>query len=160
MKKKISEIITNIFKYDLKISEALIREGRVIVNNEKIIIPSLKFEETDVDIRFINMKLPYVSRGAYKLLEAIEKFNIDLTDKICLDIGSSTGGFVDVMLRHGAKKVYAVDCGTNQLAYELRINDKVVVYEKTNLKNLKKEMFLENIEFVSCDVSLDRKSVV
>ncbi|KGF61646.1 TlyA family RNA methyltransferase [Metamycoplasma hominis] len=153
MKKKISEIITNIFKYDLKISEALIREGRVIVNNEKIIIPSLKFEETDVDIRFINLKLPYVSRGAYKLLEAIEKFNIDLTDKICLDIGSSTGGFVDVMLRHCAKKVYAVDCGTNQLAYELRINDKVVVYEKTNLKNLKKEMFLENIEFVSCDVS-------
>ncbi|TPE57074.1 TlyA family RNA methyltransferase [[Mycoplasma] falconis] len=146
-------IVASIRNIDIKLAQALIREGKVIVNGDKVILPSLKFNLETIKIDFVGLDKQYVSRGAYKLLEAIQLFNIDLKNKVCLDIGSSTGGFVQVMLEAEANKVYAVDSGTNQLDYSLRINEKVKVYEQTNLKNLQLDMFDEKIDFVSCDVS-------
>ncbi|AXE60883.1 TlyA family rRNA (cytidine-2'-O)-methyltransferase [[Mycoplasma] phocae] len=153
MKKTILEILVSKNKIAQKEAEFLIREGKVIVNGDKILLPTLKFDENKIEIIIKNFKKEYVSRGAYKLLAAIDQFSLDITNKICVDIGSSTGGFVDVLLKCHAKKVYAIDSGTNQLDYSLRINPNVSVHEKTNLKNLEKSMFDEIIDFITCDVS-------
>lgn len=102
-----------------------------------------------------NSKLmKYVGRGAFKLEKALKSFNIDLTDKVCLDIGSSTGGFTDVALQSGAKRVYALDVGYNQLAWRLRQDERVVVMERVNFRYSKPEDFTEGIpEFAMTDVS-------
>lgn len=105
--------------------------------------------------------MPYVSRGGFKLEGAIKEFQIDLKDKICIDMGASTGGFVDCMLQNGAKMVYAVDVGYNQLAWKLREDKRVIVREKTNVKNctfsdIFKKDSLEKSEmpvFMSMDLS-------
>ena len=137
--------------YSNKEALGLIMSGNVLVNEEIIIKGSTKIKETDV-IR-IKSKKKWVSRGSYKLLEAIEKFNLDLTNKICLDVGASTGGFTQVLLSKGAKKIYSLDSGTNQLDFSLRQNEKVVSLEKTNLKSINDDMFEEKIDFICCDVS-------
>lgn len=137
--------------YSNKEALGLIMSGNVLVNEEIIIKGSTKIKETDV-IR-IKSKKKWVSRGSYKLLEAIEKFNLDLTNKICLDVGASTGGFTQVLLSKGAKKIYSLDSGTNQLDFTLRQNEKVVSLEKTNLKSINDDMFEEKIDFICCDVS-------
>lgn len=137
--------------YSNKEALGLIMSGNVLVNEEIIIKGSTKIKETDV-IR-IKSKKKWVSRGSYKLLEAIEKFNLDLTNKICLDVGASTGGFTQVLLTNGVKKVYALDSGTNQLDFTLRQNEKVISLEKTNLKSINDDMFEEKIDFICCDVS-------
>lgn len=137
--------------YSNKEALGLIMSGNVLVNEEIIIKGSTKIKETDV-IR-IKSKKKWVSRGSYKLLEAIEKFNLNLIDKICLDVGASTGGFTQVLLTNGVKKVYALDSGTNQLDFTLRQNEKVVSLEKTNLKSINDDMFEEKIDFICCDVS-------
>lgn len=137
--------------YSNKESLGLIMSGNVLVNEEIVIKGSTKIKENDV-IRIKNKK-KWVSRGSYKLLEAIEKFNLDLTNKICLDVGASTGGFTQVLLSKGAKKIYSLDSGTNQLDFTLRQNEKVVSLEKTNLKSINDDMFQEKIDFICCDVS-------
>ena len=137
--------------YSNKESLGLIMSGNVLVNEEIVIKGSTKIKENDV-IRIKNKK-KWVSRGSYKLLEAIEKFNLDLTNKICLDVGASTGGFTQVLLSKGAKKIYSLDSGTNQLDFSLRQNEKVVSLEKTNLKSINDDMFEEKIDFICCDVS-------
>ncbi|MBR3571144.1 MAG: TlyA family RNA methyltransferase, partial [Mycoplasmataceae bacterium] len=137
--------------YSNKESLGLIMSGNVLVNEEIVIKGSTKIKENDV-IRIKNKK-KWVSRGSYKLLEAIEKFNLDLTNKICLDVGASTGGFTQVLLSKGAKKIYSLDSGTNQLDFTLRQNEKVVSLEKTNLKSINDDMFEEKIDFICCDVS-------
>ena len=137
--------------YSNKESLGLIMSGNVLVNEEIVIKGSTKIKENDV-IRIKNKK-KWVSRGSYKLLEAIEKFNLDLTNKICLDVGASTGGFTQVLLTNGVKKVYALDSGTNQLDFTLRQNEKVISLEKTNLKSINDDMFEEKIDFICCDVS-------
>lgn len=137
--------------YSNKESLGLIMSGNVLVNEEIVIKGSTKIKENDV-IRIKNKK-KWVSRGSYKLLEAIEKFNLDLTNKICLDVGSSTGGFTQVLLSKSAKKIYSLDSGTNQLDFTLRQNEKVVCLEKTNLKSINDDMFEEKIDFICCDVS-------
>lgn len=137
--------------YSNKESLGLIMSGNVLVNEEIVIKGSTKIKENDV-IRIKNKK-KWVSRGSYKLLEAIEKFNLDLTNKICLDVGASTGGFTQVLLSKGAKKIYSLDSGTNQLDFTLRQNEKVVSLEKTNLKSINDDMFDEKIDFICCDVS-------
>lgn len=137
--------------YSNKESLGLIMSGNVLVNEEIVIKGSTKIKENDV-IRIKNKK-KWVSRGSYKLLEAIEKFNLDLINKICLDVGASTGGFTQVLLSKGAKKIYSLDSGTNQLDFTLRQNEKVVSLEKTNLKSINDDMFEEKIDFICCDVS-------
>ena len=95
----------------------------------------------------------YVSRGGLKLEHAIDSFNIDCTDRICIDIGASTGGFTDCMLQHGAKKVYAVEVGYGQLDYRMRIDERVISMERTNARFLDENSFPEKIEFAASDVS-------
>ena len=132
-------------------AERIIMSGIVKVNDVVVFIPSEKLKETDV-IVFKKTK-EWVSRGAYKLLAAIEQFNMDFNNKVVLDIGSSTGGFTEVSLKNGAEHVYSLDVGTNQLAYKIRASEKVTALEKTNLKTITKEMFDKNIDIVVTDVS-------
>ena len=106
----------------------------------------------DADIHVKGDTCPYVSRGGLKLEKSIKTWNLDLEGAVCMDIGSSTGGFTDCMLQNGASKVYALDVGTNQLAYSLRVDPRVVVMEKTNIRDLDTDSF-EKLDFISIDVS-------
>ena len=96
---------------------------------------------------------PYVSRGGLKLEKALHDFPITVSGKICLDIGASTGGFTHCMLLNGAKKVYAVDVGHGQLAWQIRNDERVVCMERTNFRYITPEEIAEEIRFASCDVS-------
>lgn len=129
----------------------IIQSGKVHVNNVEEIVPSIRVKDEDNII--IKEQKKWVSRGADKLLAAVEIFGIDLKNKVVLDIGSSTGGFTQVSLAEGAAKVFSVDVGTNQLDYKLRVNPRVVVMEKTNVKDLTEDMFNIPIEWVVTDVS-------
>ena len=103
--------------------------------------------------------MPFVSRGGFKLNKAIEVFGLDLTGKIAADIGASTGGFTDCMLQHGAVKVYAIDVGYGQLAWKLRQDSRVINMERTNIRNVTKDMIEDELDFASIDVafiSLDK----
>jgi 23S rRNA (cytidine1920-2'-O)/16S rRNA (cytidine1409-2'-O)-methyltransferase len=102
---------------------------------------------------FLKQKEKYVSRGGLKIEGAHQEFHFDLTRAICLDIGSSTGGFTDFMLQHGAAKVYAVDCGTNQLHYKLRTDPRVVVMENTNARYITPDDIPDPADFCSIDTS-------
>ena len=96
---------------------------------------------------------PWVSRGGIKLAHGLEHFGFDVTGAVGLDVGSSTGGFTDVLLTNGAGKVYAVDVGTNQLAWKLRRDPRVVVLERTNARYLTSEQIPEAVDVVTCDAS-------
>ena len=111
-------------------AKAAIMAGMVYVNGERADKPGASYSE-DCNIEIKGKPIPYVSRGGLKLEKAISEFGIDLKDLVCVDVGASTGGFTDVMLKNGAKKVYAVDLGYGQLAWELRNNPKVVCMERT-----------------------------
>ncbi|MCL2155483.1 MAG: TlyA family RNA methyltransferase [Leptospirales bacterium] len=126
--------------------------GWVKVNGETLCDPSKKITGTE-EIVIERPKGIFVSRGGDKLIHAIKEFNIDLTGQVTLDLGASTGGFTDCMLKMGASKVYAVDVGYNQIDYTLRINPQVVVIEKTNAKDIKKETFTEKIDIFTADLS-------
>ncbi len=133
-------------------AQALIMSGIVFVNNQKADKAGTMIKETDiVEVRGKDLK--YVSRGGLKLEKAINEYGLDLTDKICMDIGASTGGFTDCMLQNGAQKVYAVDVGYGQLAWKLRSDERVKNMEKTNIRNVTVEMLDEKINFFSVDVS-------
>ncbi|ACN99200.1 TlyA family RNA methyltransferase [Sulfurihydrogenibium azorense] len=132
-------------------AQALIMSGVVFVNNQKIDKPGTKIP-TDANIH-IKEKIPYVSRGGFKLEKGIKVFNLDVKDKVCLDIGSSTGGFTDCLLQNGAKKVYAVDVGKNQLHEKLRSDPRVVSIEEFNARYLSKKEIPEEIDIVVADVS-------
>jgi len=115
-------------------AQAMILSGEVKVNGETIRKSGAIIDftpETKIEIK----TMPYVSRGGLKLEGAIKAFGIDLKDRVCLDCGASTGGFTDCMLQNGAKKVYAVDVGYNQLDWKIRNDDRVKVIERTNVKN-------------------------
>ncbi len=108
--------------------------------------------DTESEIRVKGDTCPYVSRGGLKLEKSINTWNLDLKGFTCMDIGSSTGGFTDCMLQNGAEKVYALDVGTNQLDYRLRVDPRVVVMEKTNIRDVDPDTF-EKLDFISIDVS-------
>lgn len=112
-------------------------------------------QKFDVDSEFVvKEKLcPYVSRGGLKLEKAMEAWNLKLNDFVCMDMGASTGGFTDCMLQNGAAKVYAIDVGYGQLDYKLRVDERVVNMEKTNIRYLDTELIAEPIDFISIDVS-------
>ena len=133
-------------------AQALIMSGIVFVNNQKADKAGTMIKETDV-VEVRGKDLKYVSRGGLKLEKAINEYGLELTDKICMDIGASTGGFTDCMLQNGAQKVYAVDVGYGQLAWKLRSDERVVNMEKTNIRNVTAEMLDEKINFFSVDVS-------
>lgn len=132
-------------------AKAMIKNGCVFVNGKVCTRPSENVSETD-EITAVSDN-DYVGRGGVKLAKAIEYFGITLDGAVCVDIGASTGGFTDCMLRNGAKKVYSVDVGTGQLAEELIANPAVVNLEKTDIRNLPKDFFAEEINFIAVDVS-------
>ncbi len=129
-----------------------IKERRVQVNSRTITKAGYEVEESDI-VTVKKQQYSFVSRGGHKLLEAINKFKIDLSDKIVLDIGASTGGFSDCALQFQAKRVYAYDVGEGQLAEKLRNDTRVIVKEKINARYLKKEDFKDEIDFICMDVS-------
>ena len=134
-------------------AQNLIQEGKIFVNGIREDKPGTMIK-IDALIELKGEIQKYVSRGGYKLEKAIEVWNLDLNNKICMDIGSSTGGFTDCMLQNGAVKVYAIDVGTNQLDWKLRNDKRVVSLEKTNARNIDKTTVNnDKIDFVSMDVS-------
>lgn len=133
------------------IASKLIEDGKVVVND--IIVTKNNYGVSELDKVEIIENEKYVSRGAYKLLKGIEEFKPELKDKVALDIGSSTGGFTQVLLESGVRKVYCIDVGTDQLHSKIKNDKKVVVYEKTNFKDVIPSYFYEPIEFICCDVS-------
>ncbi|MDK2808293.1 MAG: rRNA (cytidine1920-2-O)/16S rRNA (cytidine1409-2-O)-methyltransferase [Clostridiales bacterium] len=133
-------------------AKAIIMAGNVFVDNQREDKPGSTFLETaQFEVKGAPMK--YVSRGGYKLEKAIAEFKVSVEGKVCMDVGSSTGGFTDCMLQNGATKVYAVDVGTNQLAWKLRQDPRVVSMEKTNIRYLTRDQIGDDIAFASIDVA-------
>lgn len=133
-------------------ARAAIMAGEVLVNEVKIEKAGTAVDST-ASIRLLGKRLPYVSRGGLKLAKAIDVFGLDLNGLVMIDIGASTGGFVDCALQHQAQKVYAVDVGHNQLAWKLRSDPRVVVLEKTNARTLTAQTIPEQADIVTADVS-------
>ncbi|MBO5095116.1 MAG: TlyA family RNA methyltransferase [Lachnospiraceae bacterium] len=134
-------------------AKAVIMAGDVFVNGQREDKAGAMFAEEKAKIEVRGEKLKYVSRGGLKLEKAMQKFHLDLTNKICMDIGASTGGFTDCMLQNGASKVYAVDVGHGQLAWKLRNDERVVCMEKTNFRYVVREDIADDLDFASVDVS-------
>ena len=133
-------------------AKALIMAGIVYVNNQKVDKAGFELKEGDV-LEVRGKTLQYVSRGGLKLEKAMQEFPITLDGKICMDVGASTGGFTDCMLQNGAVKVYSVDVGYGQLAWKLRIDERVVNLERTNFRYATREQIPDEIDFASVDVS-------
>ncbi|MCR5672701.1 MAG: TlyA family RNA methyltransferase [Lachnospiraceae bacterium] len=134
-------------------AKAIIMSGNVFVKGVREDKAGATFDENEEDIVVKENPLKYVSRGGLKLEKAMEEFPIALDGKVCIDIGSSTGGFTDCMLQNGAAKVYAVDVGHGQLAWKLRNDERVVCMEKTNFRYMTRDMIEDDIDFASADVS-------
>ena len=134
-------------------AKAVIMAGEVFVQGQREDKAGAMFDVSKVTITVKGSSLRYVSRGGLKLEKAMACFPITLEDDICMDIGSSTGGFTDCMLQNGAKKVYSVDVGHGQLAWKLRQDERVVCMEKTNFRYLTRDQIADDLDFASVDVS-------
>ncbi len=133
-------------------AKALIMEGKVFVGGSRV-SKAGAMVNIDSEIVLKENDIPYVSRGGLKLEAAMEFFNIDLSGKIVMDIGCSTGGFTDCALKKNAKKVYAIDVGYGQFDWLLRHNPKIILMERTNIRHLDKQSIPEKIDIVLIDVS-------
>jgi 23S rRNA (cytidine1920-2'-O)/16S rRNA (cytidine1409-2'-O)-methyltransferase len=133
-------------------AQALILAGKVLVNEQKM-EKSGASVETDAQVRLLGEDMKYVSRGGLKLERALEHWGIDVTGKVCLDVGASTGGFTDCLLQHGASRVIAVDTGYGQMDFRLRNDPRVRLREKTNARYLTRVEVGELVEVVVVDVS-------
>lgn len=133
-------------------AQALILAGQVLTGDRLLDKPGLKLDG-EVQLRIRGDVDEFVSRGAKKLLGALENFKIKLDGKICLDVGASTGGFTQVCLKYGATKVYAVDVGSNQLHWKLRSDKRVVSMENTNVRTATEAILPEKVDFVCIDTS-------
>ncbi len=132
-------------------AKAFIMAGQVYVNGMKVTKAGTSvFEKDLIEVRGSN---EFVSRGGHKLKKAMSVFPIDLEEKICMDVGASTGGFTDCMLQNGAVKVFSVDVGYGQLAWKLRSDSRVVNLERTNIRYVTQEQIPDKIDFTSVDVS-------
>ena len=134
-------------------AKAIIMSGNVFVDGQREDKAGASFDPAKVKIEVKGSTLKYVSRGGLKLEKAVEVFPLSLEDKVCMDIGASTGGFTDCMLQNGAAKVYAVDVGHGQLDWKLRNDPRVVCMEKTNFRYMAREDMTEQLDFASVDVS-------
>ena len=133
-------------------AQAMIMAGEVYIDNQKAMKSGEIVKGTE-NIEIRSKGPSYVSRGGLKLEKAMKVFPITPCDKVCMDIGASTGGFTDCMLQNGALKVYSVDVGYGQLAWKLRQDERVVNMERTNIRYIDKELIKEPLEFFSVDVS-------
>jgi 23S rRNA (cytidine1920-2'-O)/16S rRNA (cytidine1409-2'-O)-methyltransferase len=134
-------------------AKAIIMSGNVYVNGQKEDKAGTSFDITKIRLEVRGGSPKYVSRGGLKLEKAMEKWQFHLDEKVCMDIGSSTGGFTDCMLQNGAAKVYAVDVGHGQLAWKLRNDERVVCMEQTNFRYMVREDIQDDLDFASVDVS-------
>ena len=135
-------------------AQALVMAGVVLVDEKRVAKPSELFKiESDIRIKGEGPESRYVGRGGLKLEAALREFAIDPTGLVCIDIGSSTGGFTDCLLQHGAKQVVAIDVGTNQLAWKLRNDPRVDVRENTNARSLNAAEFDAKFDLAVMDVS-------
>ena len=135
-------------------AKAVLMAGNVFVNGQREDKPGTTFDESKIEqIEVKGSSLKYVSRGGLKLEKAMQQFPITLKEKVCMDIGASTGGFTDCMLQNGASRVFSIDVGHGQLAWKLRQDERVVCMEKTNFRYVTGEEIREEIDFGSVDVS-------
>ncbi|NLZ80894.1 MAG: TlyA family RNA methyltransferase [Clostridiales bacterium] len=133
-------------------AKAIIMSGNVFVNGQREDKAGTMFDSlSEIEIKGNTLK--YVSRGGLKLEKAVESFGLDLSNKTCMDVGASTGGFTDCMLQNGATKVYSVDVGRGQLDWKLRNDERVICMEKTNIRYILTEDISDFLDFVSIDVS-------
>lgn len=133
-------------------ARALIMAGKVIVKGKKV-EKAGEMVLVDAEIVLVGEDIPYVSRGGLKLEKALDEFNIDVTGKVAMDVGASTGGFTDCLLQRGAKKVYAVDVGYGQLDIKLRNDPRVINIERQNIRYLERGVVPEDIDLVTIDSS-------
>ncbi|HEU4390952.1 MAG TPA: TlyA family RNA methyltransferase [Blastocatellia bacterium] len=133
-------------------AQAMILAGQVLVNEQKAEKPGQSFDSAS-QLRIKGEPSRYVSRGGLKLEAALARFNVDPSGKTCIDIGASTGGFTDCLLQHGAKQVWAVDVGHNQLAWRIRQDPRVEVIEGMNARDLDQKRFPVKFELATIDVS-------
>ena len=153
MKQRLDLLLTEKNFFDSRArAQAMIMAGKILVDGRKI-DKSGTLVAVDAEIRVLGEEMPFVSRGGLKLQKALDTFTIDLRDKIAADVGASTGGFTDCMLQHGAAKVYAIDVGYGQLAWKLRQDGRVVNMERTNIRNVTRENFSDELDFASIDVA-------
>ena len=133
-------------------AQALILAGHVFLGDRKVEKAGQQVApDAAIDVR--GRDHPWVSRGGIKLAHALDTFAIDVTGQVAIDVGSSTGGFTDVLLTNGAARVYAVDSGTNQLAWKLRSDDRVIVHEQTSARILTETHIPEPVDCIVCDAS-------
>ena len=133
-------------------AQALILAGTVF-SGERKLMKAGEALKPDAPLEVRGKEHPWVSRGGMKLDHGLDHFGFDVTGLVGLDVGSSTGGFTDVLLARGAARVFAIDVGTNQLAWKLRSDDRVIVHEKTNARTLTREIVTEAPRIVVCDAS-------
>jgi len=133
-------------------AQALILAGNVFVGDRRVAKAGDLLSD-DAELNVKGRDHPWVSRGGVKLDHGLTHFGFDVSGGLALDVGSSTGGFTDVLLSRGAAKVYAVDVGTNQLAWKLRSDPRVVVHEQTNARDLSSEIIPEPVDIIVCDAS-------
>ena len=133
-------------------AQALVMAGHVVVGDFKALKPGQQVA-SDAAVSVKGSDHPWVSRGGIKLAHALAEFGIDVTGMVAMDVGSSTGGFTDVLLTGGAAKVFAVDSGTNQLAWKLRQDERVIVHEQTSARILTEAHITENVDLIVCDAS-------
>ena len=161
MKKRIDLLLVdqNIAESRSK-AQAMIMAGQIFIEGKKVLKSGELYQE-NIEIIFNNLHPQWVSRGALKLICALEYFKIDVNNFKCLDIGASTGGFTDVLLSKNVKKIFSVDVGTNQLHEKLINNPKVINIQKTNARYLDKNLIPEEIDLIVCDVSfISMKKVI
>ncbi len=153
MKKRIDVLLVD-FGYFASREQArrTIMAGNVFVNNQRVDKPGTAVK-IDSEILVKGKQIPYVSRGGLKLEKAVNNFDLVLKDKVCMDIGASTGGFTDCMLQNGAVKVYSIDVGYGQLAWKLREDERVVCMERQNIRHLDESLLDPRPDFASIDVS-------
>jgi 23S rRNA (cytidine1920-2'-O)/16S rRNA (cytidine1409-2'-O)-methyltransferase len=133
-------------------AQALILAGRVLINEQKVEKPGASVA-ADATVRLLGDDLRYVSRGGLKLEAALKQWGIDLTGRTCADVGTSTGGFTDCMLQHGAAAVVAIDTGYGQIAHKLRVDPRVMLLERTNARHLKAEQVTFTVTFSDAPIT-------
>jgi 23S rRNA (cytidine1920-2'-O)/16S rRNA (cytidine1409-2'-O)-methyltransferase len=133
-------------------AQAVILAG-LVFSGERRLDKAGQQVSTDLAVDLRGQPYPWVSRGGLKLEKGLESFSLDVTGKVGLDVGASTGGFTDVLLARGAAKVYAVDVGYGQLAHKLRVDERVLVLERTNARHLTAEVIPEPVDVIVCDAS-------
>ena len=140
-------------------AQALILAGRVLVNEQKVEKPGANVA-ADAAVRLLGDDLRYVSRGGLKLEAALAHWEIDLTERVCADVGASTGGFTDCMLQHVAAAVLAIDTGYGQIAHKLRVDPRVTLLERTNARKLERQQVALPVTFCAMDVSFISATLV